>query len=121
MGRGFKVYHNLNPGGQLGIGPSGEEQPYSIVLEQRGKSDVLLLECIHDNYVVVTLGKSCKTYSRKHISHLYFIKVPRAFVLCPFSTLFSLGKAIFFQFPDKLMIVNIKACLFTEKSKLYHY
>jgi len=60
MGRGFKVYHNLNPGGQLGIGPSGEELPYSIVLEQRGKSDVLLMECIHDNYVVVTLGKSCK-------------------------------------------------------------
>ena len=57
MGRGMKVYHNLNPGGQVGVGPSGEEQPYSIVVELRGKSDVLLMECINDNYVVVTLGK----------------------------------------------------------------
>ena len=60
MGRGFKVYHNLNPGGQLGVVPSSEEQPYSVVLEQRGKSDVLLMEYNHESYVVVTLGKSCK-------------------------------------------------------------
>ena len=59
MGRGFKVYHNLGPGGQLSLGPSGEEQSYSIVMEQRGKTDVLLMECIQENYVVVTLGKSC--------------------------------------------------------------
>ena len=58
MGRGFKVYHNLGPGGQLAQGPAGEEQSYSIVMEQRGKTDVLLMECIQENYVVVTLGKS---------------------------------------------------------------
>jgi hypothetical protein len=57
MGRGLKVYHNLNSQGQVGAGPTGEEQPFSIVLEQRGKSDMLLLECINDNYVVVTMGK----------------------------------------------------------------
>jgi hypothetical protein len=58
MGRSIKVYHNLSPGGQVGVGPSGDDQPYSIVLEHRGKSDVLLMECINDNYVVVTLGKT---------------------------------------------------------------
>lgn len=58
MGRGFKVYHNLNHAGQVNPGPSGEEQPFSIVVEQRAKSDVLLMECISDNYVMVTLGQN---------------------------------------------------------------
>ena len=46
MGRGFRAFHtNNNP-----ANPGG----YSIVLEQRGKNDVVLFE----NYAVATLGKS---------------------------------------------------------------
>lgn len=45
MGRGFRVYHNLQ-----NVTPT---QPYSLVLEQRGKNEVLLLE----NYAVVSLCK----------------------------------------------------------------
>ena len=57
MGRAFKVYHNLTPQGQVGPGPSGEEQHFSLVVEQRGKSEVLLMECINDNYVMATMGE----------------------------------------------------------------
>ena len=46
MGRGFRAFHtNNNP-----ANPGG----YSIVLEQRGKNDVVLFE----NYALATLGKS---------------------------------------------------------------
>ena len=43
MGRGFRAFHTNtgNPGG------------YSVVLEQRGKSDVVLFE----NYAVATMSK----------------------------------------------------------------
>ena len=44
MGRGFRAFHTLNP-----TNPGG----YSIVLEQRGKHDVVLFE----NYAVATLSK----------------------------------------------------------------
>lgn len=43
MGRGFRAFHTLNP-----ANPGG----YSIVLEQRGKNDVVLFE----NYAVATLS-----------------------------------------------------------------
>ena len=44
MGRGFRAFHTLNP-----TNPGG----YSLVLEQRGKHDVVLFE----NYAVATLSK----------------------------------------------------------------
>jgi hypothetical protein len=49
MGRGCKVFHNiLGPKGQL-----VEGQPYSLVMEQRNKNEVLLFE----NYAIVSLRK----------------------------------------------------------------
>ena len=44
MGRGFRAFHTQNP-----TNPGG----YSIVLEQRGKNDVVLFE----NYAVATMSK----------------------------------------------------------------
>ena len=50
MGRGCKVFHNiLSPKGQL-----AEGQSYSLVMEQRNKSEVLQFE----NYAIVSLRKS---------------------------------------------------------------
>ena len=57
MGRAFKVYHNLTHQGLVPPGPSGEEQHFSLVLEQRGKSEVLMMECINDNYVMAPMGE----------------------------------------------------------------
>ena len=49
MGRGCKVFHNiLGPKGQL-----AEGQAYSLVMEQRNKSEVLQFE----NYAIVSLRK----------------------------------------------------------------
>ena len=73
MGRGLRVLHNLayisgggaggpGGGGQGGgpqqapaTGASGaqQSQPYSVVIEQRGKSEVLLME----NHAIVALRK----------------------------------------------------------------
>lgn len=47
MGRGLRVFHNVLPGSQPNQG-----QSYSLVLEQRGKQEVLLLE----NYAIVSIG-----------------------------------------------------------------
>ena len=54
MGRGCKVFHNiLGPKGQL-----AEGQPYSLVMEQRNKNEVLLFE----NYAIVSLRKYMMLY-----------------------------------------------------------
>ncbi len=71
MGRAFKVYHNLNQTGQVGLGPSGEEQHFSMVVEQRGKAEVLLMECINDNYVMVTIGKKTVQAIKINSFHIF--------------------------------------------------
>ena len=45
MGRNLRVYHNLPH--------CGPATPYSLVLEQRGVSEILLVE----NYAIVPLGE----------------------------------------------------------------
>ena len=45
MGRGLRAFH-INPQTNPGVG-------YSVILEQRGRSDVLLFE----NYAIASLGK----------------------------------------------------------------
>ena len=52
MGRNLRVYHNLPH--------CGPATPYSLVLEQRGVSEILLVE----NYAIVPLGE----YEEAHFS-----------------------------------------------------
>lgn len=48
MGRNLRVFHNLP-----NCGPT---QPYSLIVEQRGRDEILLVE----NYAIVPLSKSDK-------------------------------------------------------------
>ena len=48
MGRGLRVFHP-NPA----LANPEVQRPYSLVMEQRGRQEVLLLE----NYAVTTMGK----------------------------------------------------------------
>ena len=50
MGRNLRVYHNLSPGSGSSTTTGG---PYSLIMEQRGKNEILLVE----NYAIVPLGK----------------------------------------------------------------
>jgi len=58
MGRSLKVYHNLTQGGSAVPSLVGEEQVYSIVMEQRSKDEVVLLEYINNNYIIVSQGNT---------------------------------------------------------------
>ncbi len=52
MGRNFRVFHNAPLPGQP---PPAAPRPYSLVLEQRGREqEVVLVE----NYAITTLGES---------------------------------------------------------------
>lgn len=48
MGRNVRVFHNLVGGPNATVIPN----PYSLIVEQRGKGDILLVE----NYAIVSLG-----------------------------------------------------------------
>ncbi len=56
MGRNLRVYHNLQPqnpsvGGGQAAAAAGR-RPYSLIMEQRGRSEVLVVE----NYAIVAIG-----------------------------------------------------------------
>ena len=53
MGRNLRVYHNVLSAAQGGGGAPSAPRPYSLVLEQRGKGEILLVE----NYAIVALGE----------------------------------------------------------------
>lgn len=57
MGRGLKVYHNLPQCGVAVPSLTGEDQVYSLVIEQRTKNEVILLEYINNNYIIISQGK----------------------------------------------------------------
>ena len=56
MGRGFRAFHTNDKN------PSSNPGGYSVVLEQRGRNDVVLFE----NYAVATMSKCQCTVMRFH-------------------------------------------------------
>ena len=65
MGRGFRAFHTNDKN------PSSNPGGYSVVLEQRGRNDVVLFE----NYAVATMSK-CQL----DILCLVLLQVPKCFV-----------------------------------------
>ena len=74
MGRGFRAFHTNEKN------PSSNPGGYSVVLEQRGKNDVVLFE----NYAVATMSKfQCIVVSLQNFCDTYALSFYRSQnVLC---------------------------------------
>ena len=64
MGRNLRAYHNLAPGSAA----TTTGGPYSLILEQRGKNEILLVE----NYAIVPLGEKERREREQRSRDLFF-------------------------------------------------